>query len=339
MLKRKFFIVLAIIITISLIGISAQCGIGVNRGDPTIELGIYYGPDYSESDNMCYYRVVANATGTPNLEIEFNEDNNVKSLSSGTVEVGVKAGETYLLAATATNRQGTASASIILKGECKEEVVAKTDAGNGIDSDTDATQRIKELPIIKKAPIFELINQDNEKVSLNQFPEKVKVLSFFYADCTAEDGCSITTNNFQRLQGLLGEELAKKTVLFLITVNPENDVPEILKEYGELLKVDFSNFHFLTGDKQAVKKVLDDYEIMAEKQELEDEGQISDAGFLTPVVALSGINLIHGDGSFDIRHTLLTLLIDQSNNVRQLYYSNFWEPVDIKKDIITLLNE
>ncbi len=202
------------------------------------------------------------------------------------------------------------------------------------------TQR--EFPVVKKAPNFELINQDSEKISLDQFPGKLKVLSFFYVGCTAENGCSLTTNNFMNLQGLLGEELSKKTVLLLITVNPENDIPEILKEYGELYGADFSNWHFLTGDSQVVEKVLDDYDIVIEKQEQEDEDQVSDNGFPTVVGAFSGINLIHGDDEddeVDILHSMLTFLIDQNNNVRQVYISNMREPEGIKKDIITLLDE
>jgi len=200
-------------------------------------------------------------------------------------------------------------------------------------------QRDKEFPVIKKAPVFELINQDSEKISLDQFPGKIKVMSFFFVGCTEENGCSLTTSNFRNLQGLLGEELGKKTVLLLITVNPENDVPEILKDYGELSGADFSNWHFLTGDSQVIEKVLDDYGIVAEKQEQEDEENISDDGFPTMVGAFSGINLIHGDDEVDILHSMLTFLIDQNNNVRQVYISNTREPADIKKDIIILLNE
>ena len=199
------------------------------------------------------------------------------------------------------------------------------------------TQR--EFPVIQKAPIFELINQDSEKISLDQFPGKIKVMSFFFVGCTEENGCSLTTNNFKNLQVLLGEEFEKKTVLLLITVNPENDVPEALKKYGELSGADFSNWHFLTGEKQIVGKVLDDYGIVAEKQEHEDEENISSDGFPTMVGAFSGINLIHGDDEVDILHSMLTFLIDQNNNVRQVYISNMREPEGIKKDIVTLLNE
>ncbi len=119
MQKKKLLLIFAIATAICLISISAQCGI--KREAPTVELQIYDGPDYSESDNMCYYRVEAIFTGTPEPEIEFNTDNNVNPLGSDKVEVGVEVGDSYTLVVTATNLAGTATASITLLGECGAE--------------------------------------------------------------------------------------------------------------------------------------------------------------------------------------------------------------------------
>ena len=101
---------------------------------PTLELEIYDGPDYSESDNMCYYRIEATGTGMPEPEIEFGEDDNVNLLGSGRVEVGVEVGGSYTLHTTSTNSAGTATASIILIGECAD---SDTDPDDDTDTDTD----------------------------------------------------------------------------------------------------------------------------------------------------------------------------------------------------------
>ncbi|MCD4669096.1 MAG: hypothetical protein K8S14_01480 [Actinomycetia bacterium] len=50
MQRRKFSIIFVILMIIPLIGLSAQCGFGGEA--PTLEMEIYDGPDYSESDNM-----------------------------------------------------------------------------------------------------------------------------------------------------------------------------------------------------------------------------------------------------------------------------------------------
>jgi len=127
MQKRKFLIILAAIIITSLIGLSAQCGL-IGEA-PTIELEIYDGPDYSESDDMCYYRVEATVEGIPDPEVTFDEDDNVDPLGSGRVEVGVEAGDSYTLTATAVNSQGTASVSIDLEGECDDMPAEVEEAG------------------------------------------------------------------------------------------------------------------------------------------------------------------------------------------------------------------
>jgi len=125
MQRRKLFITLAAILVISLAGLSATC---LAPGEsPTLKLGIYDGPDYSESDDICYYRLETIATGLPSPEVTFGDADNVNPLGSGRVEVGVEVGDSYTLTAIATNTQGTASVSIILKGDCKEEVADEED--------------------------------------------------------------------------------------------------------------------------------------------------------------------------------------------------------------------
>jgi len=142
MQKRKLLIIIVAILTISLIGLAATC---LAPGEaPTLELETYDGPDYSESDNMCYYRVEAKATGMPEPEIEFDDDDNVTLLGSGRVEVGVEVGDTYTLTATAANSAGVATVSIVLEGECGDD---DADA----DADDDADDAVKEEPTISIA--------------------------------------------------------------------------------------------------------------------------------------------------------------------------------------------
>ena len=136
MQKRKFFIIIAIVIIISLLGLSATCL--APSETPTLVLEIYDGPDYSESDNMCYYRVEATATGMPDPEIEFNTDDNVNPLGSGRVEVSVEIGNSYTLTATATNSAGTTSVPISLKGDCGEDSPDEETVEEDADGDTDA---------------------------------------------------------------------------------------------------------------------------------------------------------------------------------------------------------
>jgi len=119
MLRKKFLLILAIFLVILVSAMSFQCTV---RGEaPTIELEVYNGPEYNESDNACYYRIEAIAEGDPQPEISFGDDSNVRQISAGRVEVSVEVGETYELTATATNENGSATATFTLSGQCSEE--------------------------------------------------------------------------------------------------------------------------------------------------------------------------------------------------------------------------
>lgn len=172
----------------------------------------------------------------------------------------------------------------------------------------DSRAEASSLPVIEKAPEFNLIDQDSREISLGGFTDKVKVLSFFYVRCNRPAMCPRTTKYFRRLQKLLKAELADKAVLFLITLDPAYDKPGVLKKYGELYGAEFTNWHFLTGEEEAVNKALKDYVIIREKEE--------------------GIN---------IRHSVITFLIDQDNNIRKMYIANQWQPEDVFQDIVELL--
>ncbi|MBN2072531.1 MAG: hypothetical protein JW770_01125 [Actinobacteria bacterium] len=134
MKRRNFFLFLVIITLISLVSLSAQC-FGT-REAPTVKLEIYDGPDYSETGNMCYYRVEAITTGSPDPEIEFDDEDNVSPIGSGRVEVGVEAGSSYTLTATAVNSSGTATATITLEGQCSGEIAEEEVEEGGEEEET-----------------------------------------------------------------------------------------------------------------------------------------------------------------------------------------------------------
>ena len=167
----------------------------------------------------------------------------------------------------------------------------------------------EEYSVIRKAQDFELINQNNETIHFESFLDKVKVMTFFYVKCPMPNMCPLTILNFRRLQESL-EEYNKNTVLLSITFDPELDTPGMLNKYGQMYGADFDNWHFLTGSKQDIDKVCEDYGIIHERQE---------------------------DGT--IRHSVITYLVDQRNNIRKIYIANEWKPEDIREDVITLISE
>jgi len=51
-------------------------------------------------------------------------------------------------------------------------------------------------------------------------------------------------------------ELVKEISLVSITVNPENDTPQILSDYARKFNANQKKWHFLTGDREKIHQVV-----------------------------------------------------------------------------------
>ena len=85
------------------------------------------------------------------------------------------------------------------------------------------------LVIMRKAPNFEFINQDNNKVSNESYIGKVYLVEFFFTTCPSI--CPIMNRNMVLIQNEFKDE--KDFGIASISINPENDTPEILKAYAK----------------------------------------------------------------------------------------------------------
>lgn len=91
---------------------------------------------------------------------------------------------------------------------------------------------------------FEYTNQDGETVSLEDLKGDYWVATFIFTNC--ETICPPMTANMSQIQNeFKEEEIDVQFVSF--SVDPANDDPEALKEFGEMFDADFSNWNFLTG--------------------------------------------------------------------------------------------
>jgi protein SCO1/2 len=176
------------------------------------------------------------------------------------------------------------------------------------------------LVTIGAVPNFELVNQDNVKISNKTYKGKVYVLEFFFSKCP--------TICPKMNQSML---IIEKTFfgnpnfgIISITIDPEYDTPQVLKDHAKLLGVKSANWNFLTGDKEYIFNL-----------------------------AIKGFNLYAGEnkkaaGGFE--HSGLFALIDKNGNIRCrkddygnpiLYYDGLDKKGvrNIQKDINILLEE
>ena len=94
-------------------------------------------------------------------------------------------------------------------------------------------------------PNVELTTQDGETVRFfdDLIEDKVVLINFIYTSCV--DTCPMETAQLVQVQKILGERLGKDVFFYSISIDPEHDTPEVLKEYKDRFR---ANWTFLTGN-------------------------------------------------------------------------------------------
>ncbi len=80
--------------------------------------------------------------------------------------------------------------------------------------------------------------------------DRVVAINFIYTSCP--DICPLETAKLVKVQNILGERFGSDVFFFSISIDPENDTPERLREYKERFG---ANWPFLTGKKADVDQL------------------------------------------------------------------------------------
>ncbi len=107
------------------------------------------------------------------------------------------------------------------------------------------------LPVLGEVASFGLTNSEGEKVSLEDLRGRVWVANFMFTTCSGI--CPMMTRNM----GMIYKDFQNDDVLRFvsISVNPENDSPEVLKRYAEKNEADPEKWIFLTGSREDIQKL------------------------------------------------------------------------------------
>ena len=103
-------------------------------------------------------------------------------------------------------------------------------------------------------PDVTLLNQNGEKIKLRSILDSGKplVIDFIYTTCTTI--CPVLSANFLNLQNRLGES-TETVQLVSISIDPENDRPEQMKNYMQRFKAK-KGWDFLTGNREDIILVM-----------------------------------------------------------------------------------
>ena len=161
-----------------------------------------------------------------------------------------------------------------------------------------------QLPKLGSIPSFEFTDSDGNLISKKELTGKVWVADFIFTTCTM--ACPVMTGNMNLIHKAFKNN--DKVRIVSISVYPEYDTPEILKEYASRYNANTNRWHFLTGPEENVKLVIK-----------------------------NGFKM--GDYEDIIFHSEKFALVDQNGNIRGYYNGMNTDDIKtLKKDIRVLLN-
>lgn len=110
---------------------------------------------------------------------------------------------------------------------------------------------------------FELVDQNDSSIRLSDFQGRLVVLTFMDSKC--QDTCPLTAVHFREVYRQLDQDEAGQIVFLGINVNLEaNAVSDVLETTRAWHLDEIPNWHFLTGSRDELTPVWNDYGVSAE---------------------------------------------------------------------------
>ncbi len=136
-------------------------------------------------------------------------------------------------------------------------------------------------------PNFVLTDQNGIEFTNSYLDSNIYVASFFFATCPTI--CPKMATNMLQVQDRFRDR--KDFKLLSITVNPEHDTPEVLKEYAQKVHAMEDKWTFLSGDKDKIYDVaFNGYFVSAQKDSIAPGGFLHSAN----IILIDGKGRIRG---------------------------------------------
>ena len=192
-----------------------------------------------------------------------------------------------------------------IRSAAVEDAVALRTAASASTSDTGSSA----VAVGAKVPDFKLIDQNGQPFRLGDFHGKAVVLTFIYTRCPLPNFCPLMSKNFADLQQRLSKGMPDRCQLLSVTMDPEFDQPEVLKNYAARYEADGKSWRFATGDEDQIDFVADLMGLFREPE--------------------NGL----------IAHNLRTALIGPDGRLVHVWKSNVWTPLEVQRLVAETLGK
>lgn len=119
--------------------------------------------------------------------------------------------------------------------------------------------RVVPVDIGRRLPSATLVDQNQHLVHLaSSYAGKTILLSFIFTRCPDKTLCPAISGKFAYMQSHLDPA---KFALVEITLDPQFDSPEILRQYGERYGANAAAWHLLTGTGSSLQHLLNEFAI------------------------------------------------------------------------------
>ena len=135
---------------------------------------------------------------------------------------------------------------------------------------------------------FTLKDVNNEPITEKSFQGPLTAIFFGFTNCP--DVCPLTLSNLDQVIEKLDDNDNKKFKVFFISIDPERDSPQVIKDYLDSFK---NKIYGITGDPQKIFLLSKSWGVLSEK-------------------------IFNEDGSYLINHSSSILLLDKGKYIDRI---------------------
>ncbi len=96
-------------------------------------------------------------------------------------------------------------------------------------------------------------NQDGKELQLKDLKGKNLVVVMIFTSC--QTACPILVADMQKIAKKIDPKKSEETTMVLISIDPDNDTPPVLKKYAEERNLDSKHWTLLTSDIESIREL------------------------------------------------------------------------------------